>query len=130
MVAENFKGIYEKMDFPAYKFREYPKWLYPKDKTPFVVQTQQEEIHAIATDPSVVTPVNALSTPENAKMAMELNALRDVAAKQAKELEELKALLIAQAQVVAVPKAPEVTKPSPVEPAQVPKPPSVASKTP
>lgn len=126
MVAENFKGMYEKMDFPTYKFREYPKWLYPKDKAPFIVQTQQEEIHAIATDPSVVTPVNSLTSPENAKMAMELNALRDVAAKQAKEVEELKALLVAQAQVVSKPQAPNSEAKAP-EPAKAS---SVAARTP
>lgn len=93
-MPEPYKGQFENIKFPPYKFREYPKWLYPKDKEPVLVESQKDEIEYLATDPSAATSVNSPSSSDSSKAAMELNALRDQNLKMAEELEKLKAELM------------------------------------
>lgn len=83
-----FAGVFEKMDFPPYQFKEYPKWL-TIDGVTQIVRNQREEIALVAT-----TPEAALNDPvvvEKNKLTTLLAEARLREARLEKELAEAKA---------------------------------------
>lgn len=47
MSGETFKGVFEKMQFPEYVYREYPKMVKRKDGSEMIVNNHAEELRAI-----------------------------------------------------------------------------------
>lgn len=42
-----YTGVYDRMNFPEYRFVEYPKWVQKKDGTSVIVNSQVEELRMI-----------------------------------------------------------------------------------
>lgn len=83
-----YLGVFENMDFPAYKFEEYPKVVgYRDDKrtVPILVNDAREEVEFISQGaPGAVKSREEELADEKEKMRIELELARN-------ELEQLKA---------------------------------------
>lgn len=76
-----YRGVYEKLDFPVYKFAEFPKTVKDANGCKVTVRTQREELAIVAeaaasapNDP-VVEAKNKL-LDENVKLKQQLAALQ------------------------------------------------------
>lgn len=83
-----FLGVYENMDFPDYKFVEYPKVVGYKDENkmePIIVNDAREEVEFITTGfPGAHISREEELQKESERLAVELEAAK-------KQLQELKA---------------------------------------
>ena len=79
-----YNGVYDNMSFPTYVFREYPKWIKLKDGKAIVVDSQADELRAVANDGT------------EAPVSLEVAANAALAARDA-QIEDLKAQLKALA---------------------------------
>lgn len=71
---EPYKGVYAKMEFPDYVYREYPKMLKTKDGREIVVKNHAEELRAV--DEIVHVKDFEKVESEKAKLEGELAALK------------------------------------------------------
>lgn len=83
-MAAPFAGVFEKMEFPPYKFVEYPKWITLADKSRRLVQNQREELALVAE----ISEDGAKDPVVEAKIAAEQREAKALA-----EISELKAKL-------------------------------------
>jgi hypothetical protein len=80
MKQQPYKGVFEKMEFPEYKYQEYPKMLMGKDGKPLIgddgkeliVNSIHEELRV--TSEKVVAPTPAKAESEIASLKAELAA--------------------------------------------------------
>lgn len=75
-------SVFDKMDFPPYEFREYPKWIKLADGTEKLVATQREELAFLATVPDAMKDDPVLEEKNKlaiqvTEQAAELAALKD-----------------------------------------------------
>ncbi len=85
---QQFLGVYENMDFPPYKFEEYPKVVGYRDekkRDPIVVADAKEEVEFITTG----SPGAHISREDELQAELERKAMELEVAK--KQLAELKA---------------------------------------
>ena len=85
---QQYLGVYENMDFPDYKFQEYPKVVGYKDdkkKDPIIVASPKEEVEFITTG----FPGAHVSREDELQAELDRKAMELDAAKQ--QLAELKA---------------------------------------
>jgi len=107
-------SVYEKLDFPPYEFREYPKWIKLADGTEKLVASQREELAVLSTVPDAA---------KNDPVLEEKNRLAEQVAAQAEEMAAMKTQL---AELLAkTDKAPDKAPESPPDP---PKPAPVVAK--
>ena len=84
---QQYMGVYENMDFPEYKFQEYPKVVGYKDdkkKEPIIVADAREEVEFITTG----SPGAHISREDELQAELDRKAMELEAAK--KQLAELK----------------------------------------
>lgn len=85
---QQFMGVFENMDFPEYKFQEYPKVVGYKDekkKDPIIVADAREEVEFITTG----SPGAHISREDELQAELDRKAMELEAAK--KQLAEIKA---------------------------------------
>lgn len=85
---QQYLGVYENIDFPEYKFQEYPKVVGYKDekkKEPIIVADAREEVEFITTG----SPGAHISREDELQAELDRKAMELEAAK--KQLAELKA---------------------------------------
>jgi hypothetical protein len=70
-----YQGVFEKMNFPKYSFKEYPKRVVGPGGKRVTVHSQKEEVQLEMSKPAEETVANPLAE-ENAKLVAELAALR------------------------------------------------------
>ena len=84
---QQYMGVYENMDFPEYKFQEYPKVVGYKDekkREPIIVADAREEVEFITTG----SPGAHISREDELQAELDRKAMELEAAK--KQLAELK----------------------------------------
>lgn len=85
---QQYLGVYENIDFPAYKFQEYPKVVGYKDEKkldPIIVGDAREEVEFITTG----SPGAHISREEELQAELDRKAMELEAAR--KQLAEIKA---------------------------------------
>lgn len=70
-----YQGVFEKMNFPKYSFKEYPKIVIGPGGKRVTVHSQKEEVQLEMSKPAEETVANPLAE-ENAKLAAELAEAR------------------------------------------------------
>jgi hypothetical protein len=69
-----FQGVFERMAFPPYKYKEYPKWVKNAAGADVLVHSQTEEIRLEMAKVDEAVEVNPLLL-ENAKLAQQIAEL-------------------------------------------------------
>ena len=117
-----YGGPYAQMEFPEYRYRDYPKMLVGKDGKPlinpadgkeWVVNSATEELRAMSEVEVGLTPVKAES--EIKSLQNEKAALESQLEKLQRELAQM-AQAAAPAQDTPPPEDPPIINPSPVDP--------------